>query len=268
MATLDEVHEDGVAVLTLNRPERRNAMDLPMVAGLLEALPRLATDESVGCVVLTGAGAAFCAGGDVKAMSEGEGAEGAAGPGTFEQASAALRRAMECSRWLHQMPKPTLASLPGAAAGAGLSMALACDLRIAAAGAKLTTAFAKVALSGDFGGSYFLSRLVGTGKARELYYLGDVILAEEAHRLGIVNWVVEPEVLAAQTMAVARRLADGPRTALSYMKRNLNAAEDGRLEDLFEQEAFFHTRSAGLEDHAEATRAFTERRPPRFSRAV
>jgi 2-(1,2-epoxy-1,2-dihydrophenyl)acetyl-CoA isomerase len=263
---LTESHQDGVAILTMDRPERRNALDRAMIDGLLEALPRLARDESVGCVVLTGAGAAFCAGGDVKAMSEAEGAEGAAGPGSFEQAAASLRAVMECSRWLHQMPKPTLASLPGAAAGAGLAMALACDLRIAVKGAKLTTAFAKVGLSGDFGGSYFLSRLVGTGKARELYYLGDVILSDEAFGMGVVNWLVEPAELAAETMRVASRLADGPRTALAYMKRNLNLAEDARLEDVLDQEALFHTRTAMLEDHAEAARAFSEKRAPKFAR--
>ena len=253
-------------MLTMNRPERRNALDRAMLAGLLEALPRLARDETVGCVVLTGAGTAFCAGGDVKAMSESEGAEGAAGPGSFEQASASLRAVMECSRWLHQMPKPTLASLPGAAAGAGLSMALACDLRIAVRGAKLTTAFAKVGLSGDFGGSYFLSRLVGTGRARELYYLADVVTSDEAFGWGLINRLVAPEALEGETMALAGRLANGPRAVLAYMKRNLNLAEEGRLEDVFDQEALFHTRTAMLDDHAEAARAFTEKRRPKFAR--
>lgn len=264
MADLLESVEDGVAILTLNRPERRNAMSNDMMQRLYEALSRLGSDHAVGCIVLTGTGGAFCAGGDVKGMAAKEGAEGAAGPGTFEQATQGLRRGMETARLLHDIPKPTLAALPGAAAGAGLALALACDLRIAAAGAKITTAFAKVGLAGDYGGSYFLSRLVGSGKARELYFFGDVILAEEAAALGIVNKVVPAEQLEEETLAWARRLADGPRVAIASMKRNLNLAEEGRIGASFDQEAFFHTRSAYTKDHAEAALAFTEKRAPRF----
>lgn len=264
MADILEEIQDGVAVVTLNRPEARNAMSREMMAGILEILPRLARDKSVGCVVLTGAGGAFCAGGDVKGFAAAEGHEGAAGAGTFEDAVANLRGGMEASRWLHEMPKPTIAALPGAAAGAGLSMALACDLRIAAQGAKLTTAFGKVGLSGDYGGSYFLSRLVGTGKARELYYFADVILAEEAERLGIVNKVVAKDQLMATTMEWAMRLAKGPRVAISYMKKNMNLAEEARLGASLDMEAIHHTRSAGTADHKEAAIAFVEKRAPNF----
>ena len=165
MADLLEEVADGVAVLTMNRPDRLNAFSWPMLDAMLEALIRLAADDGVGVVMLTGAGRGFCAGGDVKAMAEGREAEG----DTLEQRAQALRARMETSRWLHEMGKPTIAMVRGAAAGAGLSLAMACDLRIASDTARFATAFARVGYSGDFGGSYYLTRLVGTAKARELY---------------------------------------------------------------------------------------------------
>ena len=171
---------------------------------------------------------------------------------------------MEVSRLLHEIPKPTIAAIPGAAAGAGLSIALACDMRIAAEGAKITTAFAKVGLSGDFGGSWFLTRLVGTAKARELYYLSDVILAEEAQRIGMVNRVVSPDALADEARTLALRLASGPRIALGFMKRNLTLAETEPLGCALDQEALNHSRTAVTEDHREAAKAFVEKRAPQF----
>lgn len=262
MADVLETIEDGVAVLTLNRPEARNALSQPMLAGLLEALPRLAADPGVGAIIITGAGGAFCAGGDVKGFAATDG--GANHGRSPEQAAYALRQSMEVSRWLHDMPKITIAAIPGAAAGAGLSIALACDFRIAARGAKITTAFAKVGLSGDFGGTYFLTQLVGVAKAKELYLLSDVILAEEAERLGIVNRTVEAADLASEAMALAQRFARGPRITLGLMKKNLNTAERGDLQLSFDTEALNHSRSAQTADHAEAARAFVEKRAPVF----
>jgi 2-(1,2-epoxy-1,2-dihydrophenyl)acetyl-CoA isomerase len=262
MADLLETKQDGVAILTLNRPEARNALSNAMLDGLLEALPRLANDASIGCVVVTGAGGAFCAGGDVKGFAANEG--GANHGRSPEEAAYALRQRMEVSRWLHDMPKITIASIPGAAAGAGLSIALSCDFRIAARGAKITTAFAKVGLSGDFGGTYFLSQLVGVAKAKELYLLSDVILAEEAERLGIVNRSVDPKELEAETMLLAKRFANGPRITLGLMKKNLNTAERGDLVLSFDTEALNHSRSAQTADHAEAAKAFVEKRTPVF----
>lgn len=255
-----EATRDGVAVLTLNRPDRLNALSRPMLDGLREALPRLAADPAVGVVVLTGAGRAFCAGGDVKAMAEGRETEGQ----TLEERAQGLRARMEVSRWLHEMPKPTIAMVRGAAAGAGLSIALACDLRIAGDAAKFGTAFARVGYSGDFGGSFFLTRLVGTARARELYFTADLVDAAEALRLGLVNRVVPGERLEEETMALATRLARGPRIALRYMKRNLNAAEHGSLAELLDLEAWHHTRCGLTEDHREATRAFVDKREPVF----
>src|SRR5436305_7444060 len=252
--------KDGVATLTLNRPDRLNAMSGPMLDALLEALPRLADDASVGVVVVTGAGHGFCAGGDVKAMAEGR----EFGGDTLEDKAQGLRDKMEVSRWLHEMPKPTIAMVRGAAAGAGLSLALACDLRVAADSARFATAFARVGYSGDFGGSWFLSQLVGTGKARELYYTADILDASQARELGIVNRVVPDGHLEEETMALAARLAQGPRIAYRYMKRNFNAAESGTLKDLLDLEAWHHTRCGMTEDHREAAKAFVERREPDF----
>lgn len=257
---LQEVVKDGVAVLTMNRPDRLNALSGPMLEAMLEALPRLAESPDVGVVVLTGAGRAFCAGGDVKAMAEGRETSGT----SLEEKAHGLRARMETSRWLHEMPQPTIAMVRGAAAGAGLSLAMACDLRIAGDSARFATAFARVGYSGDFGGSYYLTQLVGSAKARELYFTADIVDAAEAHRLGLVNRVVADARLEEETMALATRLARGPRIAYRYMKRNFNAAESGSLKELLDLEAWHHTRCGMTEDHREAARAFVEKREPVF----
>ena len=260
MATdLLETIKDGVATLTMNRPDRLNALSGPMLDAMLEALQRLADDPAVGAVVLTGAGRGFCAGGDVKAM-----AEGIEFTGTMEEKAQALRSKMETSRLLHEMPKPTIAMVRGAAAGAGLSLALACDLRVASDNARFGTAFARVGYSGDFGGSYYLTQLVGTAKARELYYTAELLDAQQALALGIVNRVVPDARLEEEAMALARKIANGPRVALRYMKRNMNAAESGSLKDQLDLEAWHHTRTGMTEDHREAARAFVEKREPVF----
>ena len=247
-----------VATLTLNRPDRLNALSSPMLEGLLEALPRLAADPQVAVVVLTGAGRGFCAGGDVKSMAEGSSQLGT------DDAVQRLRGRMEVSRLLHTIPKPTIAMVNGPAAGAGLALALACDLRVASESARFITAFAKVGFSGDFGGSYFLSKLVGSGKARELYYLGEPLDAPQALALGLLNTVVPDFELLDATTALAQRLAQGPGVALGLMKRNFNAAETGTLSELLDLEALHQIQTARTEDHAEAARAFVEKRAPAF----
>lgn len=250
---------DRVATLALNRPDRLNALSSSMLDALLEALPRLAADPQIAVVVLTGAGRGFCAGGDVKSMAEGSSQLG------VEDAVRRLRGRMEVSRLLHEIPKPTIAMVNGPAAGAGLAMALACDLRVAAQSARFITAFAKVGFSGDFGGSYFLSKLVGTAKARELYYTGDPLDASQALALGLVNAVVPDFELADATMALAARLAGGPSIALGLMKQNFNAAETGTLSELLDVEALHQIKTGRTEDHLEAARAFVEKRPPIFT---
>jgi 2-(1,2-epoxy-1,2-dihydrophenyl)acetyl-CoA isomerase len=165
---------------------------------------------------------------------------------------------------LFKMPKPTIAALPGPAAGAGLSLALACDLRVMAKTAIMTTAFAKVGFSGDYGGTYFMTQLVGAAKARELYFLSDRVTADEALGLGLANWVVAPEELAAKTREIALRLATGPTVAYRYMKENLNRAMAGDVDDCLDLEATHHIHCGQTEDHREAAKAFVEKRAPVF----
>jgi len=255
---------DGVATLTLNRPEARNALTGEMLNALTEAVRRLAADPEVRCVVLTGAGNAFCAGGDVKGQARAAAERASGASFSIEQRVHGLRAGMETSRLLHEMPKPTLAVIPGAAAGAGLSLALACDLRVVAAEAKLTTAFAKVGASGDYGGSYFLPRLVGAAKARELYFTADVISGQEAFELGLVNHVYPAAELPDRARAFALKLAALPTVAIGYMKRNLNAADEASLSQVLDMEAEHMVRTMMTEDHANAARAFVEKRAPEF----
>jgi 2-(1,2-epoxy-1,2-dihydrophenyl)acetyl-CoA isomerase len=254
--------EHGVAVLTMARPERRNALSPAMLAALGRTLELCESDAEVGAVVLTGAGGAFCAGGDVKGMNE----RNADGPvpdiDTRIHAQRLSQRAT--AGRLYKMPKPTIAALPGAAAGAGLALALACDLRIASETAVMTTAFARVGFSGDYGGTYFLTQLVGTGKARELYFLSERVDMPEALRLGLVNWVVPADQLEKKTMELARRLASGPRVAYRYMKENLNRAAAGAWDECLDLEATHHIHTGMTEDHREAARAFVEKREPVF----
>ena len=253
--------ENRVATFTLNRPERLNALTKEMMQALLARLSACAADDAVGCAVITGAGNAFCAGGDVRVQAK-VAAEGT--PETPEQRTDLLRTSMEASRLLHEMPKPTIAMVNGVAAGAGMSLALACDLRIAGRSARMTTAFAKVGLSGDYGGTWFLTQLVGSAKARELYFLSDVLDAARIEALGLANRVVGDDELAAETMALAEKLANGPSVALRYMKRNLNVGESGTLAAGLDSEAYGMLRARASEDHKEAARAFVEKRAPVF----
>ncbi len=248
----------GLLTITMNRPERRNALNPDMVSGLVEAARRAAEDRDVRAVLLKGAGGTFCVGGDVKAMAEGR------APLPFEAKLANLRRGMEVSRILHQMPKPVVAQLDGAAAGAGLSIALSSDLRIASESCKITTAFAKVGFSGDYGGTYFLTKLLGSAKARELYLLSPVLSASEALALGMVTKVVPDADIDAVARDLAQSLAQGPSVALGYIKRNINNAEELSLEACFDGEAIHHTRAGETADHKEAAKAFVEKRKAAF----
>jgi 2-(1,2-epoxy-1,2-dihydrophenyl)acetyl-CoA isomerase len=253
--------ENRVALLTLNRPERLNALTRDMMQSLLSRLADCALDDAIGCVVLTGAGGAFCAGGDVHVQAR-VAADGS--PETPEQRTDLLRASMEASRLLHEMPKPTIAMVNGVAAGAGLSLALACDLRIAGRSARMTTAFAKVGLSGDYGGTWFLTQLVGTAKARELYFMSEMLDAARIQGLGLANSVVSDDELIAETIALAERLANGPSVALRYVKRNLNVAEHRDLAAALDSEAYGMLRCRASEDHKEAAQAFVDKRAPVF----
>jgi 2-(1,2-epoxy-1,2-dihydrophenyl)acetyl-CoA isomerase len=255
---------DKVALLTLNRPERRNAMSSQMNDALASALGEVQTADDVGAVVLTGAGGAFCAGGDVKGMA----AAGGEGGGSPLQYDARVHRQRLNQRAtagrLYEMPKPTIAMIGGPAAGAGLSLALACDLRYAADSAVFTTAFARVGFSGDYGGTWFMSRLIGTAKARELYLLSDRFDAAEAERLGLVNRVFAADALESEVMGIAGRLANGPTIAYRYMKENLNRAVHGEMGECLDMEATHHIHCGQTEDHREAAKAFVDKREPVF----
>ncbi|KIZ38181.1 MULTISPECIES: enoyl-CoA hydratase [Rhodopseudomonas] len=250
--------DQGLLTITMNRPDRRNALNPDMVRGLVEAARRAAEDHEVRAVLLKGAGGTFCVGGDVKSMAEGRASL------SFEAKLANLRRGMEVSRILHQMPKPVVAQIDGAAAGAGLSMALACDLRVASESAKITTAFAKVGLSGDYGGTYFLTKMLGSAKARELYLTSPVLSAREALALGMVTKVVADAEIGAAAHQLALSLAQGPSVTLGYIKRNINNAEELSLEACFDAEAMHHSRCGDTADHKEAAAAFVEKRAPVF----
>ena len=254
----------GVLTITLNRPEARNAMSGEMNDALAQQLADAELNPKVKCVVLTGAGKGFCAGGDVKGMNTRNESDG--GDTTIDGAIHRQRVNQRATAGrLFKMPKPTLAALPGPAAGAGLSLALACDMRIMASSAIMTTAFARVGFSGDYGGTYFLTQLVGSAKARELYYLSERVNAEDALRLGLTNWICTPEDLSAKTTEIAQRLANGPTVAFRYMKENLNRAMSGDWDDCLDLEATHHVHCGQTHDHREAAKAFVEKREPVFS---
>jgi 2-(1,2-epoxy-1,2-dihydrophenyl)acetyl-CoA isomerase len=255
---------DGVMRITLNRPERRNAMSDGMLQGLVASLGDAEVATDVGAIVVTGAGGAFCAGGDVKGMAEAGGEGG--GSAVQYDARVHLQRGnqRDTAGKLYELPKPTIAALPGPAAGAGLSIALSCDLRYASPNAILTTAFARVGFSGDYGGTYFMSRLIGSAKARELYFLSEKVDMEEAERLGLVNGVFSEDSLQDEVMAIGRRLAQGPTVAYRYMKENLNRAVHGEMGECLDMEATHHIHCGQTRDHKEAAQAFVDKREPDF----
>lgn len=249
---------NGVAVVTLNRPDRLNALNRELIEALPDQLADLAADQAVRCVVLTGAGRAFCAGGDIHEMVSDV-------QRTYEEEVEEQQRFHRAPALLFGMRKPTIAMVNGAAAGAGLSLALACDLRVAGASARFGTAFARVGFAGDFGGTWLLTHVAGTAVARELYFTARLVSADEALRLGLVNRVLPDAALREETLALARELAQGPAVAYAYMKENLNLALHARLEDALLAEARAQRRTGHTEDHREAARAFLEKRPPRFA---
>ncbi|MGE4243478.1 enoyl-CoA hydratase-related protein [Ramlibacter sp.] len=233
----------GVATVTLNRPESLNALSSELMDALPGVLRELANDPDVACVVLTGAGRAFCAGGDLKTRQAELDAqkdlpdEERLALATPYRVEAKLRARVESARLLHEMPKPTIAMINGACAGAGLALAGACDLRYAGESAVFTSAFTRAGLSGDFGGSWFWTRILGTAKARELYLLPRRLTAVQALDFGMLNAVVPDAGLQSHVTGIARSLADGPRWASTYAKSNLNLAVDGSLEQVLRAEA-------------------------------
>jgi 2-(1,2-epoxy-1,2-dihydrophenyl)acetyl-CoA isomerase len=229
----------SVRIITLNRPERLNALTPSIMEPLAAACADAAADGSVGCVVVTGAGRGFCAGGDIKEGASAKSivpASQEAG-GRTEQSFVRLRAFMETSRLLHEMPKPTIAMINGPVAGAGIGIAGACDLRFAASSATFLTAFDRIGAGGDFGSTWFWTKIVGTGVARELFLLGEKLTADEAYAKGLYTRLYDDDVLREETLNAAQRLADGPRMGFRYMKQNLNNAEDWAFEAALDAEA-------------------------------
>lgn len=250
---------DRVATLTLNRPGKLNALSGDLLSQSITTLKEWGRDPDIGAIVVTGSGRAFCAGGDVSNMAQ------AGDDLTLEQKVDRLRNMQDLSWLLYNLPKVTIAAVNGHAVGAGLGIALACDLRMASATAKFATAYAKVGFGGDFGTTWLLARYAGAPKAKELFFLGDNVDAAEAHRIGIVNRVFEAEKLMGEVMAMAAKIASGPLTSYRYMKANVNLAQSTDFRTLLDREAETHTRCGFTEDHKEGVRAFMEKRAAQFT---
>ena len=256
--------DNRVATVTLNRPEARNALSPDLSGGLRRAIAWAAEEPEVGALLLTGAGSAFCSGGDVKAM----GARNAAQteqPTVEAQFQELRERHHGIAGALRAMRKPTVAALPGPAAGAGMAIALACDLRIAADSAFLTTGYANIGLSGDYGIAWLLTRIVGPGRARQLLLTSERVGAEAALEIGLVNEVVPADQLSASALEMTRKLARGPSVAYAYLKDNLDEALSIDHATAIDREADRLLKARTTSDHREAVRAFAEKRPPEFT---
>lgn len=260
--------EGNVGIITFNRPERRNALSNGIYTGFAKVLPVMATDPEVRVVMLTGNGGAFCAGGDVKGMNEanqsGGKREGRAG-GLDDRVTQLREMQNGVSLALHRLPKPVVAAIPGAAAGAGLSIALAADIRLAAERSIFVTAFTGIGASGDFGGSWFLTQLVGTAKAKELYWLSPRLSAADALGLGMVNHVLADDGFDEAALEWCHELASRAPIAQRLSKENLNRALTCDLASALDAEASNMVRSMTTKDHIEAALAFVEKRPAAFT---
>jgi enoyl-CoA hydratase/carnithine racemase len=255
------VIRDRVAVITFNRPEARNALSDHLTPALRRMIKRNGDDPEIGALLITGAGTTFCSGGDVKGM----GSNSAAPAMSVSEKVERLRdRQRTLTGVLVSVRKPTIAALPGPAAGAGLAIALACDIRIAAESAFMTTGYAKIALTGDYGISWLLTRLAGTSRARELMFLSERLDARRCEALGLVNRVVSDSELQQEAFAMAKTLANGPGSAFASIKDNLDLALSADFLTSLDQEAERMVVAAGTAQHAEAVRAFIEKRPPTY----
>ncbi len=258
-----------VATITLNNPAKRNALSDQLTPALRQALLDIEADADVRCVVIRGAGNAFCAGGDVSGMGDNLSANSALSGGSEKPSVDAMTRQLQhaqetVSLRLYELNKPTVAVVTGPAAGAGMSLALACDLRIATEKAFITTAFGAIGLSGDFGGSWYLSKLVGPAKAKELYFTSRRVMAEEAEKLGIFNMVVSEYQLEAVVKKTTEQIAASAPIALRYMKENINRAQTVDLKTAMTHEAQRMIQSMHTEDHKAAAKAFLNKQQPTF----
>lgn len=265
MSDLLEDLDGGVLTLTINREKAHNTINAELSGEIMDALTRGADNRDVRCIVLTGAGRVFCAGGDVGNQTP----EGLGGENTDREAAhramvEIIKNGSSVFGMLHKIQKPTLAIMPGAAAGAGLALALACDLRFCLDTAKLTTAFARIGLSCDSGLSYFLPRLVGAAKARELCFTSQVITGEEAYGLGLVTKIAGEDTFQQEARAYAEEIASLPTLAIGYMKETLNASEHNSLDEIFALEAENIVRAMTTSDHKRAAAAFMKKEKVTF----
>ncbi len=255
--------EDRVAIITLNRPEARNALSPALTGAFRRALVWARDDEDVGAVMVTGAGKAFCSGGDVKAMGT-RPAPDQPKPSVEQQFQELRTRHHGIAGVLRELRKPSIAALPGAAAGAGMAIALACDLRIAADTAFLSTGYARIGLSGDYGIAWLLSRIVTPAHARQLMLTCERVGAARAYEIGLVNEVTTADELARIAFERARELAHGPQIAYAYIKDNLDEALEISHATAIDREADRLLKARTTEDHREAVKAFAEKREPEF----
>ncbi len=257
-AIILEQRYEGIAVLVMNRPDRLNALNNELASALNDALGRIAKDPNVNVVVITGAGRAFCAGGDLGALGKGR------QTGATHELEPLLRAGMQMILKMRTMPQPVIAAVNGAAAGAGMNIALAADIRIAAEEATFGQSFAKVGLFPDYGGTYFLPQLVGPAKAAELFYTGDMIDAKTALALGLVNQVVPAAQLEAAVKTLAQKIAQGPSLPIRAVKKALFASQEKELAQALDSEVREQVRCYLSDDCNEGMRAFFEKRPPKF----
>lgn len=251
--------EDAVATIVLNRPEKLNAIDNHVREGLEAALDAAGHDPGVRVAVITGAGRGFCAGGDIRSLIElKEGYHSATFREYLEAGHAVIRK-------IRMIPKPVIASVNGPAAGAGMNLALACDLRIASEQATFTQAFSRLGLHPDWGGTFSLPRLVGLGRAFEIFWLGEAVTAEEAKRLGLVNFLVPHESLAEETSRLAARLAAAPPLPMALLKQAFYERIQTELDRVLGSEVAAQMKCFASEDFSEGLRAFSEKRAPKFT---
>jgi 2-(1,2-epoxy-1,2-dihydrophenyl)acetyl-CoA isomerase len=253
-----EKKQGAIVTLTLNRPDRLNALNNDLSSALNEALTRIAADLSINVVILTGAGRAFCAGGDLGDIGKGR------ERGDADQLAPLLRSGMQAVLKLRTIPQPVIAAVNGPAAGAGMNLALACDIRIALDGAVFGQNFAKVGLFPDYGGTYFLPELVGPSVAAEMFYTGEMIDTPTAHRLGIVNHVVPADQFEAEVQSLAKKISDGPQVAIRAVKQTVFGRQKDKLTEALELEVEHQIKCFHSEDCREGIRAFLEKRAPNF----
>ena len=257
-AVLLETREGSIVTLVMNRPDRLNALNNDLSSALNESLTRLAGDKTVHVVILTGAGRAFCAGGDLSVIGKGRES------GDVASLAPLLRSGMQAVLKMRTMPQPVIAAVNGPAAGAGMNLALAADIRLAVDDAVFGQNFAKVGLFPDYGGTYFLPQLVGPAIAAEMFYTGEMIDAKTALHLGLVNHLYPADRLETEVRAMAKKIAEGPQVSIRAIKHELFDGEKAALQEALEMEVTHQLKCFHSQDCAEGIRAFLEKRSPKF----